>query len=62
MSFQSRLSPRVCDPDYETRRYLVRKAAASLFLSIAGGAAEQPEGFVSDVENAMETNLRGVSR
>jgi hypothetical protein len=41
---------------------LVRKeAAASLFLSLAG-AAEQPDDFVSDWENAMEANLRGVSR
>jgi hypothetical protein len=40
---------------------LVRKAAASLFLSFAG-AAEQPEDFVTDVENATEAHLRGVSR
>jgi hypothetical protein len=39
----------------------VRKAAASLFLSLAG-AAEQPDDFVTDVENATEANLRGVSR
>jgi hypothetical protein len=36
---------------------LVRKAAASLFLSLAG-AAEQPDDFVTDVENATEANLR----
>jgi hypothetical protein len=40
---------------------LVRKAAASLFLSLAG-AAEQPDDFVTDVENAAEANLWGVSR
>jgi hypothetical protein len=40
---------------------LVRKAAASLFLSLAG-AAEQPDDFVTDVENATDANLRGVSR
>jgi hypothetical protein len=53
--FQSRLSPCVCAPDRE------RKAAASLFLSLAD-AAEQPDDFVTDVENATEANLRGVSR
>jgi hypothetical protein len=40
---------------------LVRKAAPSLFLSLAG-AVEQPDDFVTDVENATEANLRGVSR
>jgi hypothetical protein len=40
---------------------MVRKAAASLFLPIAG-AAEQPDDFVTDVENATEANLRSVSR
>ncbi len=39
----------------------MRKVAASLFLSLAG-AAEQPDDFVTDVENATEANLRGVSR
>jgi len=39
----------------------VRKAAASLFLSLAG-ADEQPDDFVTDVENATEANLRGGSR
>ena len=53
MSFQSRLSPRVCGP--------VRKAAPSLFLSLAR-AAEQADHFVTDVENATEANLRGVAR
>jgi hypothetical protein len=37
---------------------VVRKAAA---LSLAG-AAEQPEDFVTDVENATEANLMGISR
>jgi hypothetical protein len=40
---------------------LVRKAAASLFLSLAG-AAEQPDDFVTDVDDATEANLWGVSR
>jgi hypothetical protein len=40
---------------------LVRKAEASLFLSLAG-AAEQPDDFVTDMENAEEASLRGVSR
>jgi hypothetical protein len=40
---------------------LVRKAASPLFLSLAG-AAEQPGDFVTDVENATEADLRGVSR
>jgi hypothetical protein len=40
---------------------VVRTAAASLFLSLAG-AAEQPDDFVTEVENATEANLRGVSR
>jgi hypothetical protein len=40
---------------------LVRRAAASLFLSLAG-AAEQPDEFVTDVDDTTEANLRGVSR
>jgi hypothetical protein len=39
----------------------VRNAAACPFLSLAG-AVEQPDDFVTDVENATEANLRGVSR
>jgi len=39
----------------------MRKVAASLFLSLAG-AAEQPEEFVYDVDDAMDADLRGVSR
>jgi hypothetical protein len=39
----------------------MRKVAASLFLSLAG-AAEQPDEFVTDVDDAAEANLRGVSR
>jgi hypothetical protein len=39
----------------------MRKVAASLFLSLAG-AAEQPDEFVTDVYEAAEANLRGVSR
>jgi hypothetical protein len=39
----------------------MRKVAASLFLSLAGGA-EQPEDFVAGVDDATEANLRGVSR
>ena len=38
----------------------MRKAAVSLFLSLAG--ADEPEDFVTDVDDAMEANLRGVSR
>jgi hypothetical protein len=38
----------------------MRKVAASLFLSLAG-AAEQPDDFVTDVDDATEANLRGVS-
>ena len=39
----------------------MRKVAASLFLSVAG-AAEQPDDFVTDVDDATEANLKGVSR
>jgi hypothetical protein len=39
----------------------MRNLAASLFLSLAG-AAEQPDEFVTDVDDATEANLRGVSR
>jgi hypothetical protein len=39
----------------------MRNVAASLFLSLAG-AAEQPDEFVTDVDDATEANLRGVSR
>jgi hypothetical protein len=37
----------------------MRKAAASLFLSLAG-AAEQP--FVTGVDDTTEENLRSVAR
>lgn len=41
----------------------MRKAAASLFLFLfLAGAAERPDDFVTDVENATEANLKGVSR
>jgi hypothetical protein len=39
----------------------MRKVAASLFLSLGGGA-EQPDELVTDVDDATEANLRGVSR
>jgi hypothetical protein len=39
----------------------MRKVAASLFLSLAG-AAEQPDEFVTDVDDATDANRRGVSR
>ena len=39
----------------------MRKAAAALFLSL-DAAAEQPDEFVTDVDDAMEENLRSVSR
>ena len=38
-----------------------RKVAACLFLFLAG-AAEQPDEFVTDVDDATEASLRGVSR
>jgi hypothetical protein len=39
----------------------MRNAAASLFLSLAG-AAEPRDDFVTEVDDATEANLRGVSR
>jgi hypothetical protein len=39
----------------------MRKVAATLFLYLAG-AAEQPDDFVTDVDDATEANLRDVSR
>jgi hypothetical protein len=39
----------------------MRKVAASLFLSLTG-AAEQPDEFVTDLDDATEANLRGFSR
>jgi hypothetical protein len=39
----------------------MRKVAASLFLALTG-AAEQPDEFVTDVDDATGANLRGVSR
>ena len=39
----------------------MREAAASLFLSL-DVAAEQPDEFVTDVEDATDSNLRGASR
>ena len=39
----------------------MRKAAAALFLSL-DVAAEQPDEFVTDVDDATEENLRSVSR
>jgi hypothetical protein len=39
----------------------MRKVAASLSPYLAG-AAEQPEDFVADMDDATEANLRGVSR
>jgi hypothetical protein len=39
----------------------MRKAAASLFLSLAG-AAEQPDEFVTGVDDTTEENLRSVAR
>jgi hypothetical protein len=35
----------------------MRKVAASLFLSLAG-AAERPDEFVTDVDDAAEASLR----
>jgi hypothetical protein len=39
----------------------MRTVAASVFLSLAGGA-ERPDAFVTDVDDPAEANLRGVSR
>lgn len=39
----------------------MRNVAASLFLSLAD-AAEQPDEFVTDVDDATEAKLRGVPR
>ena len=39
----------------------MRKAVAALFLSL-DVAAEQPEEFVTGVDDATQENLRGVSR
>jgi hypothetical protein len=39
----------------------MRNEAPSLFLSLAG-AVEQPDEFVTDVDDATDANLRGVSR
>ena len=39
----------------------MRKVAACLFLSLAG-AAQQPDEFVTDVDDGTEANLRSVSR
>ena len=39
----------------------MRNLAASLFLSLAGAAA-QPDEFGIDVDDSTEANLRGVSR
>ena len=39
----------------------MRNVAACLFLLLAG-AAEQPDEFVTDVDDATEASLRGVSR
>jgi hypothetical protein len=39
----------------------MRKVVASVFLSLAG-AAERPDEFVTDVDDATEENLRSVSR
>jgi hypothetical protein len=39
----------------------MRKVAASLFLP-RPGAGEQPEDFVTQVDDATEANLKGVSR
>lgn len=39
----------------------MRKVAASLVLSL-DAAAERPDEFVTDVDDATEQNLRSVSR
>ena len=37
----------------------MRKAAAPLFLSLAGAAEQFDDDFVTDVDDATEANLRG---
>lgn len=62
MSFHSRPSPCVYDPDGETRR---SSDAQSSGLSVPVPRrcrAEQPDEFVTDVDDATEASLRGVSR
>ena len=61
MSFQSGPSPCVYDPDRETRRSSDAQRSG-LSVPVLAGAAEQPDGFVTDVDDATEANLRGVSR
>ena len=61
MSFHSRPSPCVYDPDRETRRSSDAQSSG-LSVPVLAGAAEQPDEFVTDVDDAIEASLRGVSR
>jgi hypothetical protein len=61
MSLQSGPSPCVYDLDRETRRSSDAQSSGLSVLSLAG-AAEQPDDFVTDVDDATEANLRSVSR
>jgi hypothetical protein len=61
MSFRSGPSPYAYDPDRETRRSSDAQSSGWLFLSL-DVAAEQPDGFVTDVDDATEQTLRSVSR
>jgi hypothetical protein len=60
MTFRGGPSPRAYDPPRRGDRPM-RKPAASLFLSL-DGAAERPDEFVTDVDDATEQTLRSVSR
>jgi hypothetical protein len=61
MSFRSGPSPCAYDSDRETRRSADAQSSGLAVLSLAGGA-EQPDELVTDVDDATEANLRGVSR
>jgi hypothetical protein len=61
MSFHSRPSPLYMTLTARRRDRPMRKVAACLFLFLAG-AAERPDEFVTDVDDATEQTLRSVSR
>jgi hypothetical protein len=51
----------VHDPDRETRRSSDAQSSGLAVLSL-DGAAERPDEFVTDVDDATEQTLRSVSR
>jgi hypothetical protein len=61
MSFQSGPSPVYMTLTARRGDRPMRRVAASLFLSL-DGPAEQPDESATDVDDAAEANLRGVSR